>query len=155
MAPEATAMTRTPSASAAQENWARPPLTPFLDLHLEGVPPVRVTLSEGEIRALSEALDHADDESWGGRFDAGDMAFEWMECEGEAPSMIELCIRFACMMSGGTLLAAGMVSGLSLGIFASPLFGFAGFGAAAFGAALCAGGFVIGADGSRTPYACH
>lgn len=155
MALEAIVMKHIFSESAALDNWTRPPLTPSLDLYLEGVLPLHASLSEGEIRALSEALDHADDESWEGRFDAGDLSSDWMTSEGEEPSMIELCIRFACMMSGGTLLAAGVVSGLSLGIFASPLFGFAGFGAAAFGAALCAGGFVIGGDGSLSSHARH
>jgi hypothetical protein len=123
-------MNRISSTGVAQEDWAVPPPTVPLEADLARVFPI---------------LDHPGDGGWEGRFDAADLWPDWTAADGgAAPSKVELCLRFACMMSGGILLAAGLVSGLSLGLFASPLFGFAGLGAAALGAALCAGGFVIG-----------
>lgn len=123
-----------------------------MNAHLFWKEKVQLRLSETAV--LRAALGHTDDDSREGVFAACECAPDWMEYErGETPTQVELCLQFACMTGGGTLVAAGMVGGLSLGLFASPLFGYAGFAAAALGAALCAFGFVIGRQGSRTSYA--
>jgi hypothetical protein len=101
--------------------------------------PARIKAAEAELQALRERLASAGS-------GVADQDHDLGEATGDEAQLStkEMCWRFLCLMSGAALLAAGLASSLSLGLFGSWSFGLGGVGAALLGAALCAGGLVLG-----------